>query len=54
MTKEDALMMLVNAKQYVYTLVPEESFPGEYPIEADTVRTLETARRALARELRNK
>jgi cation transport regulator ChaB len=53
MTKEDALMMLVSAEKYIYTLIPEKSFAEEYPIEAATIQTLETARRTLARELRN-
>jgi hypothetical protein len=53
MTKEDALKMLANAKMYIYVLIPEDSFPSEYPVEAATIQTLETARRTLARELRS-
>jgi hypothetical protein len=52
MTKEDALMMLASAEKFIWTLIPEKSFPEEYPVEAATIQTLDTARRALARELR--
>jgi hypothetical protein len=55
MTKEDAaLSMLAGAERFIWTLIPEKSFPEEYPVEAATIRTLQTARQALARELRNK
>jgi hypothetical protein len=53
MTKEDALMMLASAEKYIYTLIPEKSFPSEHPVEAATIQTLDTARRTLARELRS-
>jgi hypothetical protein len=55
MTKENAaLSMLAGAERFIWTLIPEKSFPEEHPVEAAAIRTLQTARQALARELRNK
>jgi hypothetical protein len=53
MTKEKSgLSMLAGAERFLWTLIPEKSFPEEYPVEAAAIRTLQTARQALARELR--
>jgi hypothetical protein len=47
----------IDAEKFVWELIPESfptDFPGEFPSELSAIHTLQVARKALARELRNK